>query len=360
MFYVRDVFVLVDELKPGRLMQYLKTVLRKPGGAADYSGTQVFDRFYSIAEIIQAYLSILKQRAEQELGDEVSGVTLGRPVKFSDSPAIDQQAEDTLRLAAARAGFTDIGFELEPVAAGLYYEKTLSSPQIAMVFDFGGGTLDIAILRLGDPKDRRVYASGGIGIAGSDFDRTIIQKRFLPQFGLEQVSHRPELLELVQAVPDWIALPELSTPINRQNLEDAIHQKIAPVQLRALQALIFNDLAFSFYDRVEGGKIALSDQGAAVISLSEQGIDLWELYTRAQFELDIRDYRMQIEEKVLDVIKNSGLAPEQIDAVVKTGGSSGIPAFSEMLAKIFDRNRLVVSNTFSSVAAGLAIRAFEG
>ena len=124
MFYVRDVFVLVDELKPGRLMQYLKTVLRKSGGMGAFSGTQVFERYYSVVDLIQIYLSELKKRAEQSTGQVIRGVTLGRPVKFSDSPEIDQLAEQTLLQAAVQAGFSDVEFEFEPVAAGLYYEKT--------------------------------------------------------------------------------------------------------------------------------------------------------------------------------------------------------------------------------------------
>jgi hypothetical chaperone protein len=245
------------------------------------------------------------------------------------------------------------------VAAALFYEQTLLSPQNALIFDFGGGTLDLAIMRLGDPEQRVVYASGGIGIAGSDFDRAIIQKRLLPHFGSGQVKHEPQLLELIQVVPDWIALPELSTPQTRQNLERAIQAGIAPARLKALQSMIFNDLAFTFYNQVEASKIILSSQGATVISIDAGEIDLWELYTRFQFENDIRSYQEQVEHVVLDTIAASGLKPEKIDAVVKTGGSSNIPAFTAMLGRIFGSERLVESNTFSSVVAGLAIRASE-
>lgn len=357
--YVRDVFVQVDELQPGRLIQYLKTALRKSGGPGGYAGTQVFERYYRAVDLVEAYLSELKRRAEGILGEPISGVTLGRPVKFADDPEADQQAEQTLRQAAHAAGFEQVDFELEPLAAALYYERSLSEPQNALIFDFGGGTLDIAILRLGDPNDRRVYASGGIGIAGSDFDQAIIHRRLLPHFGLEQVGHSPELLELVRAVADWAALPELSTPLIRQTLEHAIQQGIAPVRLKTLQGLIFNNLAFSFYNAVEAGKIALSSQGATVIALQEQGVDVWELYTRAQIERDIHELAAQIERTLLDILQASGLARHQIDAVVKTGGSSNIPLFTAMLQRLFGAGRVVQSNTFSSVVAGLAIRASE-
>ena len=358
MFYVRDIFVYEDELRPGRLMQYLKTALRKAGGAGDFTGTHIFDHYYRTVDLVRTYLQVLKKRSEQVLGEPIQGVTLGRPVKFSESPELDRQAEETLRQAAYAAGFETVDFELEPLAAALYYEQTLDRPQNALIFDFGGGTLDIAILRLGETP-RQVYASGGIDIAGSDFDRAIIEKRLLPHFGLEQASYEPEILELIQAVPDWIALLELSTPQNRENLERAMRAGIAPVRLKTLQSLIFNDLAFSFYNQVEAAKIALSSQGAAVIALQDQGIDFWELYTRRQFEQDIEPYRQQIEAVLLDTLAASGLQAEQIDVVVKTGGSSHIPVFTHMLARLFGADRLVTSNAFGSVTAGLAIRAAQ-
>ena len=202
MYYVRDVFVHVDELLPGRLMQYLKTALRKSSGPGGYAGTQVFERYYRTVDLVQAYLIELKRRAEAILGKPIRGVTIGRPVKFAESSEADSQAEATLMQAARGAGIQEVDFELEPVAAALFYERSLDKPQNALIFDFGGGTLDIAILRLGDPSRRVVYASGGIGIAGSDFDQAIIQQRLLSHFGLEQIGHSPELLELVQAVPD--------------------------------------------------------------------------------------------------------------------------------------------------------------
>jgi len=369
MYYVRDVYVYVDELSPGRLLQYLKTALRKTApagtsGASGYQGTQVFDRYYRVVDLVQTYLGQLKKRAEEELGEPIEAVTLGRPVKFNEDPEMDRHAQETLRQAALAAGFQQVDFELEPVAAALYYEQTLKRPQNVLIFDFGGGTLDISVLRLGGAgssgaHQREVYANGGIDIAGSDFDRAIIQKRMLSHFGLEHVLHMPDLYELVQAVPDWIALPELSTPQTRYNLERAIKAGVAPPRLKALQSLIFNDLAFSFYNHVESAKIALSSQGAAVVALADQGIDLWELYTRLQFEKDIHAYYVQIEQVLLDTIAASGLEPEQIDAVVKTGGSSGIPLFGLLLEQLFGREKVIASSAFSSVTAGLAIRAWE-
>jgi hypothetical chaperone protein len=353
MFYITDVYAYVDELQPGRLLQFLKTALRTEG----FDGTQIFDRYYSTTEIITVYLQALKSRTEEILGETVDGVTLGRPVKFSRKPEQDQRSAAALRQAAFDAGFKTVDFELEPVAAALYYEQTLAHPQTALIFDFGGGTLDITIMRLGDPHHRQVYANGGIDIAGSDFDRAIIRKRMLRHFGLGQVEDNLDISELVNAVSDWMVLPELSVPKARVRINHAIQMGLAPVRLKALESLIFNDLAFSFYRSVEEAKISLSDQGAAVIQLDEKNIDLWELYTRFQFEKDIREYQQQIEQVVLQTIADGGFEPPQIDVVVKTGGSSNIPIFGEMLGRIFGHERVKSASAFSSVTAGLGIRA---
>ncbi len=355
MHYVRDIYVYVDELQPGRLLQFIKTALR----SEKYQGTQVFDRYYSLSDIISAYLLALKQRAEALLGDEIYGVTLGKPVKFSQDSEQDLKAQNTLHQAALEAGFKQVDFELEPVAAALYYELSLSKPQNVLIFDFGGGTLDLTIMRLGDPHHRNVYASGGINIAGSDFDRAIIQKRMLPHFGKGLVQHDPEIVNLIQTLPDWAALPELSTPRAKAELERAIQAGEAPVRLKALESLIFNDLAFSFYNMVEATKITLSSWGVAVASMKEKDLDIWELYTRRQFEKDIREHGEQIEQVLMDTVTASGLELDQIDAVVKTGGSSNIPVFSEMLGRIFGTDKVKASDVFNSVTAGLAIKAHQ-
>ena len=190
------------------------------------------------------------------------------------------------------------------------------------------------------------------------FDGAIIEKRMLSHFGFGRVREYPDIVEMIRAMPDWMALPYLGTPINKNILEKAIRSGTSPVQLKALQALIYNDLAFTFYNRVEAGKIALSNNGATIISLEDKDIALWELYTRHQFETDIYHYLIDVEKVLLDTIARSGLDIEEIDAVVKTGGSSNIPLFTEMLTRIFGAEKVKETNAFTSVVAGLAIKAY--
>jgi len=355
MHYVRDIYTYVDELQPGRLLQFIKTALR----SEKYQGTQVFERYYYLSDIIAGYLRLLKQRAEELLHEEISGAMLGRPVRFSTDREQDSKAQETLRQAALEAGFRQVAFELEPVAAALYYELSLSHPQNVLVFDFGGGTLDLTITRLGDAEQREVYASGGIGVAGSDFDRAIIEKRMLHHFGKGLVQHDRAIQGLIDTIPDWAALPDLSTPQARAVLQRAIQAGEAPVRLKALESLIFNDLAFSFYNMVEETKISLSSQAVALARMNEKDLDIWELYMRSQFEKDILEMYQQIEQVLLETISVSGMQPRQIDAVVKTGGSSNIPLFSAMLERIFGEHKVIASDVFNSVTAGLAIKAYQ-
>ena len=85
---------------------------------------------------------------------------------------------------------------------------------------------------------------------------------------------------------------------------------------------------------------------------------MWELYARHQFESDIRHYLADVEKVLLDTIAESGLEPAEIDAVVKTGGSSSIPLFTDMLARVFGAEKIKLSSQFSSVVSGLAIKAW--
>jgi hypothetical chaperone protein len=91
--------------------------------------------------------------------------------------------------------------------------------------------------------------------------------------------------------------------------------------------------------------------------MHEQDLDLWELYTRSQLEADIQPHSQRIEQVLLETLQASGLEPGQIEAVVTTGGSSSIPLFNAMLGRIFGAEKVRKSNPFSSVTAGLAIRA---
>ncbi len=160
---VLDVFSDVDADAPGRLLHSLKGPL-----ASTYEGTTLFGKHYSLEALIAEFLSRLRFRIEQATGETVTRAVLGRPVNFANahSPEDNAKAEARLRDAATLAGFTDVMFEMEPIAAGLSYgaHHTMRAGDHALVFDFGGGTLDVAIIRVEAGNQQRVLATGGVGI----------------------------------------------------------------------------------------------------------------------------------------------------------------------------------------------------
>lgn len=354
---VRDVYVMVDELTPGRLLHSLKSAL-----ATNYEGTTIFGRHYSLEELIAIYLRELRQRVEAEARQEVNGVVLGRPVSFVESggETENQRAVDRLRRAAEMAGFADVTFELEPVAAALNYERTVKKEQDVVVFDFGGGTLDITVMRIGGAGQRQVYATGGVPIAGDAFDQRIIEERMLDHFGRGStwgVEAAPFPSQYTDALIHWQSIPELSRPEKLRFLRQARRTSSHPRQLRALESLLVNNYAIRLIDEVERGKIALSDARFAVMQLRGEDIDIWQPITRTQFEMFIADAARSVEDCLLDTVDRSGLKRGEIDVVVRTGGSAQIPCFIEMMERTFGPEKVILSDVFSGVTAGLAIRA---
>src|SRR6202521_3117453 len=131
---------------PGRLMRSLKSVL---GTSLIDETTRVGRERVRFRDVIAYYVGAVKRRAEQVVGCQLLQVVHGRPVHFvEDDPAGDAKAEAVLRDIAETVGFKDISFQFEPIAAALDYERQISSEEIALIADIGGGTSDFSIVRL--------------------------------------------------------------------------------------------------------------------------------------------------------------------------------------------------------------------
>jgi hypothetical chaperone protein len=365
--HIRDVYILVDELTPGRLLRSLKSSLATP-----YEGTTIFGRYYSLEELIAAYLRAIRERAEEELDVEIASVVLGRPVNFvgateTEMPNSDEtaaarnaRAKARLRQAAHMAGFRDVSFELEPIAAAAHYGSTLSEPQTIIVFDFGGGTLDITVIRVDSKGTGQVFASGGVGIAGDVFDRRIIEGVLLEHFGRGSTvgpEHEPFPEAYTDALTNWQTILSLNRPETLRYLRWAQVSGSHPARMQAFESLLINNYITLLFDGVEKTKIELSDRYLSSILLRGEGLHIWQPLTRSQFELQIRDEAQRIEACLFDTLGRSGLRAHQIDAAVRTGGSAQIPLFVDMLERIFGPEKVVLSDVFGSVTAGLAIRA---
>jgi hypothetical chaperone protein len=365
--FVMDVYALVDELTPGRLLRSLKS-----GLAGEFEGTAIFGRFYPLEELIACFLREVRQRVEREIGAGVEGVVLGRPVHFagSEGEKDDRRAEGRLRDAAREAGFREVAFELEPVAAALHYELTAGEPGNVLVFDLGGGTLDITVMRLGDPRGREIYATGGLGLAGDTFDQRIIGGTLLHHFGRGSTirpradagddEEAPFPSRYADALLNWQTVLELNKPETLRFLRAAQATSSNPKAVRALETLVMDNYAMRLYDEVERAKIGLSSAAFDVVRLEGEGIDIWQPITRSQFESLIAAEVGRIEACLDETLARSGLTAADIDVVVRTGGSGQVPCLIAMLGRLFGPEKVVLSEVFSGVTAGLAIRAHQG
>ncbi len=356
MYYVTDAYAWVDSLSPGRLFLSIKSGLHDP----EYQGTVIGRYYYSLENLIAIYMNMLKLRSQRLLGQEIHEVVLGRPVHFSLDPREDSLAQQRLLDSAFRAGFDKVYFQYEPVAAAYNYAARINEPQNILVFDFGGGTLDLTVMHLDGKDERKVLATGGIPIAGDIFDQRLVRARFPKHFGEgahygENGRRLPMPKWIYDVFSDWKKVFELQTIENRRRLRDIAQTSDDRQGINALISLVSNNYTLQMFDLVEAAKRKLSEDMATMIRFATPEFKMTEMVTRSEFEKIIRPEIVTIEQHLDETLAASGLRSSDIDAVIRTGGSSTIPAFRYMLVQKFGREKVMATDTFSSVVSGLGI-----
>ncbi len=355
----------IEEGGCGRFMQSIKTFL-----PSSFSGTEIYGRRYAIDDLIAIILRQLKKQGEKHVGAEVDSVVLGRPVLFSDDAARDKAAEKSLETAARKAGFKNIRFQYEPLAAAQAYQDTLPNGREKIVFigDFGGGTSDFSVIRVtgGDTaKDDRqdaVLGLGGVYVAGDKFDSQIMWDKVAHHFGRnarykafasEQWTEVP--VSLTHTLTQWHRIPLLRTRRNRELIRIIKRSTDTPQAIRNLENIIEDNYGFALFQAIEHAKCELSNAERTSIRFSETGLDLDEELTKQEFE-DINRVNFSKIEKCLDEVLNQcGLRADQIDTVSLTGGTSRIPYIQRLFSDRFGAKKLENHNAFTSVAQGLGL-----
>lgn len=357
---IYDVHIHEDVGIRGRLLPSIKTGLR----SGSYNGTKIFGRYYTLEELIACILRHVRQRAEEHLGQPATEALIGRPVTFAHDPAVDRQAEEKLRGAAHLAGFAEVDFLPEPVAAAAFYVNRTSRRQTILVFDFGGGTLDLTVLKVGDGGQWETLASAGVLVGGDDLDSAIMRGKVVPYFGTQStidVSFDERLVpfpnRLAQLLDRWQTIPALTRPENLQVIRRGIKYGSDRAALAALETLATKNYGFALFGAIERAKRGLSEQPAAEIRLQLEEFAFTANLLRPEFERLIDDERAETQAGIREVVAAAGLRPEQIDVVVATGGSSSIPAFQALLRSELPSAEIVLSDLFGSVTGGLAIQA---
>jgi len=347
----------------GRLMRSLKSLL---GTSLMDGQTEVAGRALPFRQLLSHFIGELRRRAQQQAGREFTSAVFGRPVFFvDDDPQADRLAEDTLAEIARAAGFREIGFQYEPIAAAFDYESRIEKEELVLIADIGGGTSDFSLVRLGPDRagrsERRedILATGGVHIGGTDFDKYLSLASVMPLlgYGSSLVSGAPVPSSYYFNLATWHTINQAYTRKSIAQLEDLARDAAEPPKLSRLRNLIEDRAGHWLAMRVEEAKIGLS--GTPLVELDLDRLSPPERIEvgRAVFETAIAGLVDQVGATVQRLLDEAGVAAERVDTVFFTGGSSGVASLRERIAAIVPQARRVEGDLFGSIGSGLAIDA---
>jgi hypothetical chaperone protein len=292
----------------------------------------------------------------------------GRPVFFiDDNRQADQLAQDTLAEIARAVGFRDISFQYEPIAAAFDYESQIDREELVLIADIGGGTSDFSLVRLGPQRAARaerrddILATGGVHIGGTDFDKYLSLAAVMPLLGygstLRSGADIPSSYYFNLAT--WHTINQAYSRKSIAQLADLVRDAREPAKLERLQHLIDGRAGHWLALKVEEGKIALSDAASATLDLDRLAPPETLVLQRQQFEHAIGQLVDSVDRTVLQLLADAGVAPDAVDTVFFTGGSSGVGLLRERIGALVPGARRVEGDLFGSIGAGLALDALR-
>lgn len=335
-----------------KFIKRIKLDLENKGSELTY---EVAGKKYQGVDLIAAILKELRLKAEKTVRDldiEISGVVMGIPVQYGDIQ------KNVLKDALVRAGYykdkkeadRHTEFVSEPIAVAVHYGLNLAQDKTIMVFDFGGGTLDLAIVNLrqqiGNDKlhPHQTIAKERITLGGEELTRLFFINGICKKYGVRRIAN-----------------------------EFGFDPKISPEQLW-LKLSACED-GVRFIDAIERCKCDLSKASKHRFFFIGNNIQLEEkIFFREEFNEAISDKLTEIDELVQKCLDDGNIDdPYDINQVILAGGSSLIPAVQQLLVDIFGvtrvsaklddkdaiikslkRNRAVESEVLTSIVRGLA------
>jgi hypothetical chaperone protein len=344
----------------GRLIQSIKAHL----GSRLFTTTNLFGVQYRLEELVGLLVRELRAAAERSLGDLGPAVVCGRPARFSGTETLEDDAfaVGRLREALRLAGFDDVVFEYEPVAAAFGYRERLDHEELVLIADFGGGTSDFSLVRL-SPTRADIVDVDGVAIAGDAFDGRLIRHLAAPGLGLGSEYRTafgrvlPIPLWLYERVERWEQLSFLKTRETTELLDRLHHEALAPAKIGALRHLVDDELGFQLHSEVERTKHALSSASEARFAFRDPPIELASPVARAAMDGWIARELDAIARTVDGLVARRALRPGDVDTVFLTGGSAFVPAVRRIFADRFGEERLRGGEELTTVASGLALRA---
>lgn len=345
-----EAHILADVDAPGRLFQSIKSFLGSPLDAP----TSVFGTPMSLVALVAVVLEHVLRRARELTGVSPGAIRIGRPVEFVGGAAVEALALARLEEAVRLAGAGAVELELEPVAAA---RAAGVGEGLSLIFDFGGGTLDLAIVeRRSERVD--VVATAGRDVAGDRFTQVLVDAFVAPRLGAG-ATWGPKRLRLpafiVNAISDWHALSSLNEKPILDALDDLARSGAPRRELSALRSAIELQLGYEIFMAVDETKIELSSAETSVLAVHRAEVDVDAVVPRRRFEKHAGPLLAEIDRLLGDLLARADLSADRIGEVVLTGGSSALPAARALLARRFRGARSRDVAAFSSVAVGLAL-----
>ena len=345
----------------GRFFRSIKKFLPEP----TYTGTSVFNRNMNISEMVAVFLGEMRRRANKYTNSEVDRIILGRPALYSLEKDQDQLAEDRMRQGAILAGYKEVIFCPEPVAAGLDYTTADGQERIVLITDFGGGTSDFTLMRVrhGHYSQDDILGLSGIFIAGDVLDGMMMRDFIAPHFGSQYEYQLPggsnvlkfpkNLLKKICSPAHITHLREKDTWEFLQHINKFALSEDDKVKMQNLFTLVECQLGFPLFHEIEKTKIKLGSETVSDFIYRQLGIDITQPISKLAYRESVTPTVEEVMGTMMEVFKQSQLDPSKVDQVILTGGTSQFPLIREKLRDIFGQDKLVEHNIYQSVVNGL-------
>ncbi|MCJ7996025.1 Hsp70 family protein [Rhizobium cremeum] len=349
----------IDNPGECRFLQSIKTF----AASALFQGTLIHARRFQFEDLMEVFLRRLETYAGEGWPSEAKRIVAGRPVHFAGSNPDPQLAITRYNEALSRFGFPEVHYVYEPVAAAFYFARNLKKDATVLVADFGGGTTDYSLIRF-ETNAGRISATpvghSGVGLAGDQFDARIIEHVVAPEIGKgSQFKSFGKLLDVPSnyylSFSRWNQLSVFKTSREFADLQSLVRQATEPDKLELFIELIEHDEGYPLYQAVSATKMALSSAEEAEFHFAPLGPAGHKSVKRNDFENWIADDLARIEGALDEVLASTGTAPEDIDKIFLTGGTSFVPAVRRIFTNRFDADRIETGGEMVSIAHGLSL-----
>ena len=346
----------------GRFMKSIKRVLPRSG----FKETRIFGKKYTAEDLVSLILKYLKTKADNYINSEVKRAVFGRPVVFDENPEKDNLAQQRLLKASKLAGFEEVAFQMEPIAAAFTYERLIKKSETVLVADLGGGTSDFTLMKLNPKKlnqtERKddIIGQGGIYIGGDNFDSAIMWNKGTPHFGrgltykdFDTVVELPKSLFL--NICSWEKMNFFDTLRLKNALDKFYFLTGNNSRFQNLRTLVKNNLGYSIFQSIEKAKIELSQLETVNFTYSSHEIEIEEPISISEFSNEIVGNDIaKIRTYLLDFLSKSDIKNDTIDTVFMTGGTSLVKPIRDFIIDLFGEEAVKSGDNFNSVANGLA------